>query len=346
VATYNVKMLAGTTLHTPTKYLQKHIDNVLHDEQVQEQLEAEQQREATADSEHAEQGKNADDGEEKQPGRRSTRRRASIPTYNLTMLAGTAVHIPTKYLEKHTANVMRDREISSSMLAANDDDLKGLSPKKVDQDDSAHLPTDQLAQELRDRIRFSKLPKSRKLLFEATHNAMTSASSSLGKRSRDMLESGKGKLQSLRTTRRTQSDGNLLQAAKRKRLSTASTKELDNDSEEESEDEKQYFTPQMKKWLGQGLYIGQHRDFDARLTETQNKAKRKAAAKQENKILPMPMFAGERLLSVPFKDGRDFKLPFDVYSPLPRKAKPEDWKKTSRSETRTKSQMASSVCSG
>jgi hypothetical protein len=41
------------------------------------------------------------------------------------------------------------------------------------------------------------------------------------------------------------------------------------------------------------------------------------------------MFAGERLL----KNGRDFKLPFDVFSPLPPgQPKPDEWKKVNRSK--------------
>ena len=39
------------------------------------------------------------------------------------------------------------------------------------------------------------------------------------------------------------------------------------------------------------------------------------------------MFAGERLL----KQGRDFKLPFDIFSPLPAgQPKPDEWKKTNK----------------
>jgi hypothetical protein len=42
----------------------------------------------------------------------------------------------------------------------------------------------------------------------------------------------------------------------------------------------------------------------------------------------LPMFAGERLL----KMGRDFELPFDIYSPLPPgQPKPNEWRKTNKS---------------
>jgi histone-lysine N-methyltransferase ASH1L len=40
------------------------------------------------------------------------------------------------------------------------------------------------------------------------------------------------------------------------------------------------------------------------------------------------MFAGERLLQT----GRDFQLPFDIYSPLPPgQPKPNEWRKTNKS---------------
>lgn len=85
-----------------------------------------------------------------------------------------------------------------------------------------------------------------------------------------------------------------------------------------------------KKWLVSGLYAGQPRVFDARLTEDKNRRKSKTAEVtkfKENSVLPMPMFAGERLLQY----GRDFKLPFDIFSPLPAgQPKPDEWKKVNK----------------
>ena len=86
---------------------------------------------------------------------------------------------------------------------------------------------------------------------------------------------------------------------------------------------------QDKKYLTSGLYAGQPRTFDGRLTETKNKRKSEAITEtfKDNKILPLPMFAGERVL----KQGRDFKLPFDVFSPLPAgQPKPDEWKKVNK----------------
>ncbi|KAI9737979.1 MAG: hypothetical protein M1834_009349 [Cirrosporium novae-zelandiae] len=84
----------------------------------------------------------------------------------------------------------------------------------------------------------------------------------------------------------------------------------------------------VKRWLSQGLYVGQHRDFDPRKTESKNRRKSKAQGRShERKILPLPIFGGERLLNL----GRDFKLPFNVFSPLPPgQPKPEEWRKTQK----------------
>lgn len=79
--------------------------------------------------------------------------------------------------------------------------------------------------------------------------------------------------------------------------------------------------------------MGQDPDFDARLTTAKNKLK-KANAKpnhsQRRSLLPLPMFAGQRILET----GRNYKLPFDVYSPLPPgQPKPDEWKKTRKSKS-------------
>ena len=90
---------------------------------------------------------------------------------------------------------------------------------------------------------------------------------------------------------------------------------------------------QKKQWLSQGLYVGQDRDFDARLTERKNRTKKKldineAVKKKVNSVIPLPMFAGQRLLEL----GREFRLPFDIHSPLPPgQPKPDEWKKTQKS---------------
>ena len=84
----------------------------------------------------------------------------------------------------------------------------------------------------------------------------------------------------------------------------------------------------QKVWLNKGLYAGQEAakfDWFASYTEQEKAIMETARLYKENKYLPMPMWHGQRLLHV----GRDFKLPFDMCSPLPPgQPKPDEWKKT------------------
>ncbi|RYP16673.1 hypothetical protein DL765_004993 [Monosporascus sp. GIB2] len=89
----------------------------------------------------------------------------------------------------------------------------------------------------------------------------------------------------------------------------------------------------VKQWLDRGLYAGQETPMDIfkGLTTTE---KKKLAQLPElmpsgkvNKVLPMPIFTGLRILL----EGRDFKLPFDVCNPLPPgQPKPDEWRKMTK----------------
>ncbi|KAL1894364.1 hypothetical protein Sste5346_005863 [Sporothrix stenoceras] len=75
----------------------------------------------------------------------------------------------------------------------------------------------------------------------------------------------------------------------------------------------------VKKWMTQGLYAGMPTPSNpaAGLTATERKelAKLPELSKKypPNKVLPMPIYNGLRSLI----QGRDFKMPFDVFNPLP-----------------------------
>ncbi|KAH6677629.1 hypothetical protein B0J14DRAFT_615741 [Halenospora varia] len=78
-----------------------------------------------------------------------------------------------------------------------------------------------------------------------------------------------------------------------------------------------------KVWLSKGLYAGQpgepEMSDDKEMGENMK-------GHGTNIFMPLPMFRGRLLL----ERGRDFKLPFDVCSPLPPgQPKPDEWKKTS-----------------
>jgi palmitoyltransferase ZDHHC9/14/18 len=102
----------------------------------------------------------------------------------------------------------------------------------------------------------------------------------------------------------------------------------------QAQEEKIFSKPKSKVWLKQGLYVGQDREFDPRLSESQNRAKKRAKKPMDAaSILPLPIFACERLLNEdPRHVFRDFKLPFDTYSPLPRKVKVDGWVKLNKSK--------------
>lgn len=120
-------------------------------------------------------------------------------------------------------------------------------------------------------------------------------------------------------------------AAKKRRVSDSDLPSKQSQQEEEST-EKEVSEPvpvprKSKRWLAHGLYSGQE-PTDARPTQRKNRTTFKRRQKNGPRTyLPMPMFAGDRLL----QKGRDFQLPFDIFSPLPGQPKPNEWRKTNKS---------------
>jgi histone-lysine N-methyltransferase ASH1L len=178
-------------------------------------------------------------------------------------------------------------------------------------------------------------PKPRKSprndFLRRASGAVTKVKSVLGKRGRDAIEASKESLQGLskRVNLRPRGRQSIVieeSAKKRTRLSD----EVASQKAALGSESKPLLVPRRKTkiWLTKGLYVGQERDFDARLSDSKNKLKRVAAEQKpvrQRKILPLPMFAGQRTL----ERGRDFKLPFNIFSPLPPgQPKPEEWKKT------------------
>jgi hypothetical protein len=174
-------------------------------------------------------------------------------------------------------------------------------------------------------------------------HAIASTVSVLGKRGRQAIESGKEKLHMLKDDKLgnkrahmetvgegDEDDEELLDGQPRKRvkveLGAARTMQNGHASVVGSH----LHGWRRKRWLGKGLYVGQERDFDAKLNEARNRKKRASKGgiietASGNKVLPLPMFRGEQLLST---GERNFKLPFDVFSPLPPgQPKPDAWGK-------------------
>uniref|UniRef100_A0A093VBI3 Histone-lysine N-methyltransferase ash1 n=1 Tax=Talaromyces marneffei PM1 TaxID=1077442 RepID=A0A093VBI3_TALMA len=182
---------------------------------------------------------------------------------------------------------------------------------------------------------------SRLSLVTRAAEVLDRAASVLGKRSRDAMEKVVMKRRASLRPRHSLPAKDALDSSselpdpKKRRVSDGDLqvkkKELEEEAAKADEAEKP-IVPQFKqkRWLDQGMYTGQERDYDPRLNEANNKiraARRRAAPEPQRKLLPLPMFAGERLIKL----GRDFKLPFDIFSPLPPgQPKPDEWKKTNR----------------
>ncbi|THC98041.1 hypothetical protein EYZ11_002467 [Aspergillus tanneri] len=179
---------------------------------------------------------------------------------------------------------------------------------------------------------------SRLSLLEKATDFVDRASSVLGKRSRDITEKGKdlGRRASLRPRHvaapkeeHVSSTANEPHVAKKRRVSESDLLSKVKENEETAQD-----TPvttivkhRAKRWLAHGLYTGQEPTESRPLQSRSRSAKRKSQSAPQRRLLPLPMFAGDRLL----KQGRDFQLPFDVFSPLPSgQPKPNEWRKTNK----------------
>lgn len=180
---------------------------------------------------------------------------------------------------------------------------------------------------------------ARLTLLDKATGVVESATTVLGKRSRDAMEKGKdkvkdlGKRASLRprnvTGEATAPPKPEAPEAKKQRVSGSGAVAKNKTGPEEPAKSPPKRKP--KRWLSHGLYIGQDRNFDPRRSEAKNRARsaKERAAAPERNFLPLPMFAGERLL----EQRRDFKLPFDIFSPLPgAQPKPDEWRKVNKSK--------------
>ncbi|KAF3004137.1 hypothetical protein E8E13_005011 [Curvularia kusanoi] len=255
--------------------------------------------------------------------------RKSVVTYNVQILAGTAIHTPTKYLEKHHTNVLHG-SLEELAPKGNDTPAKKRTPRAKSNANGANdSAEEQLAAESAQALRRRTSSRGTDLRKEALRNV-----SGVGESVAASLAGGKSLIQ--KALRRSASDSYLKSATastspapgRRPRTATATP---DEDATDSTTEQKQYLKPKTKAWLKQGLYVGQHREFDARLSETQNRAKKRARKQRESDVLPLPMFAGGRLLNEdPHHVYRHFKLPFDTYNPLPRKVKVDGWVKISK----------------
>lgn len=263
----------------------------------------------------------------------------SVGSYNENVLSGSIMRSGSR-----KSTVGGSRTVSGETLVQGDDEAQSQLVRRsiqlLDLDWKVDaLPGDDIeTSEHQENI--SRKKSLRMGMLERASSMVDKTKSVLGKRSREAMEAGKEKLQVLKEGRR----ASLRQrgeesketpslkgpAPKKTRLSEVSDVKAASPRPELRR--KESIKPKVKRWLSQGLYVGQDRDFDPRLTETKNKLKKATKAldpAKQRSLLPLPMFAGQRTLDV----GRDFRLPFDVFSPLPPgQPKPDEWRKTQKSE--------------
>ncbi|KAL1796965.1 hypothetical protein ACET3X_005505 [Alternaria dauci] len=256
--------------------------------------------------------------ETRRPARAS---RKSVTTYNVQILAGTAIHTPTKYLEKHHKNVVHG-SLESIAKAENATPVrKKMLKRKSEVMDASDQIEEQLVTEAAQAARRRTSSRVTDLRKEAFRN-ITSTSA-------DGKASNQGTLRRSTSEPSLKSSQSASSAASLKR-SRAAMEDGGRQPDNQAQEEKIFSKPKSKVWLKQGLYVGQDRYFDPRLSESQNRAKKRAMKRRES-ILPLPIFACERVLNEdPKLVFRDFKLPFDTYSPLPRKVKVDGWVKLNK----------------
>ncbi|KAI9812702.1 MAG: hypothetical protein M1832_000359 [Thelocarpon impressellum] len=159
--------------------------------------------------------------------------------------------------------------------------------------------------------------------------------STLGKRGRDAVDAGRDKVRDMARGLHRKTSKRSAAATERgtqvPQEGPASKKARTADVfEEEGEDSPaaaRPAPPRAKGWLSHGLYVGQTRPAQTRRPKAKKAGAPTPPQQPERTMLPLPMFGGQRLLDT----GRDFKLPFDVFSPLPPKQpKPEEYRKLSK----------------
>ena len=273
----------------------------------------------------------ADDETPVNKARRVQRPRRSIPSYNENALSGTARRPASRKRNEHTAQ----KETEYSELLASEesesqplfDTIRVLGPGQFTDSASPDPP-----------LSDPTFPSSKR---DSATNAESSRRTStpdgrikpvLGKRTRELVEAGRQHVDRMSKVSRLRPRGPAVPSPDTsKSAKKARFVEDDEKSKPAELSRKPIPEPKKKRWLSQGLYVGQDPDFDPRFTDAKNRLKKlsKAApSSQTRKMLPMPMFAGKRLL----EQGRDFCLPWDVFSPLPPgQPKPEEWRKVQKS---------------
>jgi histone-lysine N-methyltransferase ASH1L len=302
---------------------------------------------------------------------RSRRARASVGTYNVKVLSGTAIHAPKKYSKDPAVIEARRRTISGDTLVS----ALGsgnASTETVEKDANRLVRNGIEALDLEWSVK--GLPKSRSQIGlggspkksakqrdldrrRSTRSSgeqiesLTKKLSVLGKRSRKTLEDGltkaKRELRNLADTNEyakidtkpvvheVWSNGKLVvdePPKKKKKVEEVIEAKVKSEDDKKPESKKAKGGKREKVWLSKGLYAGQeHKNFDWF---------KDLSTVSRDEISKLPPYQPNNFMPLPMWHGqwllhvgRHFKLPFDVCSPLPPgQPKPDEWRKTSSSK--------------
>ncbi|KAJ6145946.1 hypothetical protein N7497_007928 [Penicillium chrysogenum] len=170
-------------------------------------------------------------------------------------------------------------------------------------------------------------------LMDKASDLVDRASSILGKRTRGLADKDLGRRASLRPRNNAPSkDETALSAvnepaSKKRRVSESDLSKLQDQDTPEPEEPAVSASRPRKIWLSHGLYTGQEPSDSPPKQRRSKNSKKTGTGPMQRTILPMPMFKGARLL----KTGRDYQLPYDIFSPLPPgQPKPNEWRKTNK----------------
>lgn len=299
-----------------------------------------------------------------QPAPRPRRSCSGKGTYNLSELSGTANR--GKRRAKGDDVACRRRTISGDTLVSGDSDAVARAAGSLVRDGIDALDLQWSVGELKappakkaktEKTETSRLTRRTSRLFNTPIESLATKVSSLGKRSRKTFEQKVSKMS--RELRRLQdtnefagieekpvirtvwSNGKLVLVDQngdpiqpKKKARSEEPKKEEVVVEKPAEVAQPVKTKRTKKYLDRGLYAGQGTPADLTKGLTNGEQKKLAQIPElqgygkPNKVLPLPMFTGFRLLL----SGRDFKLPYDVCNPLPPgQPKPDEFRKMTKS---------------
>ena len=199
------------------------------------------------------------------------------------------------------------------------------------------MPGDNLRLSTEDVEGAKKRRSTRLDILDRASSIIEKTTTVLGKRGRETVKAGTERNRAVngdnktRSLRPSESETLSFKGPSRKRARFSEAEVSNKRTAEAGEGRHRVTKKSTKPWVAQGLYVGQHRSDDAGISGTKNKGRKpfnNRPESSERAIMPMPMWIGDKIVEM----GRDFKLPFDVFSPLPPgQPKPDEWKKTQKS---------------